>query len=667
MAPAIAGLASAAARAIPKIQQFAKGVGAANDFVKQLGRSADDTAKKVIHFADNLGMTWIKMQDIAFKTARTMAMSREQAMNYNEQLLKSTRELATQYGVTERDLANFQRTYSESIGRNVVLTREQLAHMSALSKITDNATAARLVDEFDKLGMSVKTSLVHVGHLQEKAKAYGVNATKFSRDLASNIKLASSYSFKNGVADIEKMTLKSVALRENLQEIMRSSEKFTEIESTLQTSARLQMLGGSSALFAANPMRNMYNAMADPAKYQEDIEKLAKSFVTYNEKTGETTINPLQAQFAKYTAENLGMSKESFIDVGRAKAQGEAVLKQLGERVKEFSPEQLSAIQNLGRGNFNQETKKYEISWIDEYGEHTRNVEDITEKELKIAQDSQATEESMQVDVKAIRSVLERVHGRVRDTKSLRETENSMQTWLDAQWARIQNWWMPAVSDAYNSIGNSMGERRYANGGIVKPIPHAADGMIIPGDSYYGDRVPAMVNSGEMVINQKQQKGLFSLLSSLAVTGGSVYGLNKLGGRVGYGGLGSTTLLANALGGGKTDMKSIIEAHFITRAIKSMKPLKKLTESIGTTATSSMKANTALADNWKNLTKLMSRDWKDLSHYMGNAFKNSMAPVQRFFTTGRIGSFINGTTNFASNAWVYTSGKGSAIKNAASA
>ena len=191
MAPAIAGLASAAARAIPKIQQFAKGVGAANDFVKQLGRSADDTAKKVIHFADNLGMTWIKMQDIAFKTARTMAMSREQAMNYNEQLLKSTRELATQYGVTERDLANFQRTYSESIGRNVVLTREQLAHMSALSKITDNATAARLVDEFDKLGMSVKTSLVHVGHLQEKAKAYGVNATKFSRDLASNIKLAS--------------------------------------------------------------------------------------------------------------------------------------------------------------------------------------------------------------------------------------------------------------------------------------------------------------------------------------------------------------------------------------------------------------------------------------------------------------------------------------------
>lgn len=43
-------------------------------------------------------------------------------------------------------------------------------------------------------------------------------------------------------------------------------------------------------------------------------------------------------------------------------------------------------------------------------------------------------------------------------------------------------------------------------------VPKFAGGGIVPGSSFYGDRVPALVNSGEMILNRSQQSNLFSML-----------------------------------------------------------------------------------------------------------------------------------------------------------
>lgn len=58
------------------------------------------------------------------------------------------------------------------------------------------------------------------------------------------------------------------------------------------------------------------------------------------------------------------------------------------------------------------------------------------------------------------------------------------------------------IKDSFNSM--------FAGGGIVRK---AAMGTIIPGDSYVGDKVPAMLNSGEMVLNKAEQNTLFKMLS----------------------------------------------------------------------------------------------------------------------------------------------------------
>lgn len=49
---------------------------------------------------------------------------------------------------------------------------------------------------------------------------------------------------------------------------------------------------------------------------------------------------------------------------------------------------------------------------------------------------------------------------------------------------------------------------------IFGSLPQFADGGIVGGSSYFGDRLLARVNSGEMILNQKQQRRLYDLTTS---------------------------------------------------------------------------------------------------------------------------------------------------------
>ena len=647
------GPAIAAIRAIPRIVEGIEMVGSVID-------TAGKHAKQLGSILQRLTGNWLEVNDAAFKTARTMAFGREQALQFNKQLLTATRELATQYGVTAKELADFQKSYAEAVGRNVVLTKEQLAHMSAFAKITDSATAGRLVDEFDKVGIGIRSSLAHVGHMQEKAKAFGVNATKASKSLASNIKLASMYSFKNGVADIEKMTIQSAALRANMDAIMRSSEKFSTIEGALETSAKLQMLGGQVGAFGANPMANMYNALADPAQYMKDVTTMAKSLVTYDKKTGETTMNPIQAMTAKATAENLGMSQQEFMEMAYAGVKNDAVKQQVGNRG--FTDEQMEGIANLARGNFDETTGKYFVTWLQDGKEQKKFVDKISKDELKIAQDSQATEENMMMDVKDIKTILERVHGRARETTSAKEDLQGANEWWETTKANLADGILKPLANSFNWLTKTfLGKQYFSSGGIAKPV-HAAMGTIVPGDSYSGDRVPAMLNSGEMVLNPAQQKSMFNMISSLALNGGMFYGMNKLGGKMGVGGLGSTMLMANMIGGQDAGIKEMVEAHFLKKFIKGMKPFKKSVEGVGKVAEEATKSTSAFKTHWGEFTGQLSKDWNSLTNSLSDSWHKFSRRVsvssRRYFTTGRWGKVTSTIGNagkavgrFTTTAW----------------
>ena len=352
-----AGIGSGLNGAQPAIGRTLNGLNSIKDALETITNDAERLAKA-------FSRRWIEMQDIAFKTARSMAMSREMAMRYDRQLMQTTKDLARQYGITAKEIADFQKAYTEATGRNVILTRQQTESLAALQKIAGNVSVTELVDEFDKVGVGVTRATANIGLLQERAKALGISPAKATKMMADNIKLAASYSFRNGVADIEKMALRATSLRMDMNAVMAASEKFSNIEDAISTAANIQMLGGSFAQQFSNPMGAMYESMADPEAFMKRLERTIAGKGRYDAKTGEVKFDPITMMQMKEMAKQLGISVDKLTNPAMAKVQNEVVQKELEAAGTwgKWSKVEREAIQNLSRTNVDEKTGKHYIT-----------------------------------------------------------------------------------------------------------------------------------------------------------------------------------------------------------------------------------------------------------------------------------------------------------------
>ena len=532
-------MAAAAAKAGNAMGKMAKSANVAFEVLKSMPAQLE----KIKGAAESLSRYWRNFQQTAMETGRALGMSREAAMNFDRALMQEAKDLSRAYGINAKDIAKYQQNYSLATGRNVALTKQQTEQMAALSKVAGDATASKLVEEFSNLGVSVSDTLAYTGQIQERAKFLGLSGTKASATMAENLKLAASYSFRNGVEDIERMVLKSQSLKMNMQSVMSAVDKFSTIQGSIERSANLQMLGGSFAQQFSNPMGALYESMADPAAFQDRIIKAIGGKGTYNAKTGQVDFDPITIAQMKAAAEQLGIDANELGTSAMAIKQNSAIDKEIAG--KGWSKEQMTAIENLSRTNFDEKTGKHYISYIDKEGKsQSKYIEDLKPEELKIAQDSQMTQEKMWDDVHAIKTkIVGSTEGRARGTVSLNENIEGLKEEGRAAASQLQNIYMPTAAGAVNgrdftiwdkfkslfgftgtnskidgasegfsdTSKGSLYNQKFAEGGIV----HADEGAIIPGDSYTGDNVPVQANSGEMILNQQQQGGLFDFLSSI--------------------------------------------------------------------------------------------------------------------------------------------------------
>lgn len=81
---------------------------------------------------------------------------------------------------------------------------------------------------------------------------------------------------------------------------------------------------------------------------------------------------------------------------------------------------------------------------------------------------------------------------------------------------------IPAVTKpVYAAIAAVNGAAALANVIAAKPVKKFEHGGIVPGTSYSGDNVTARVNSGEMILNQRQQQNMFNALNKGGMGGGA--------------------------------------------------------------------------------------------------------------------------------------------------
>lgn len=410
------------------------------------------------------GTMWRDFNDQVIKDTRNLGLTIRDTAGYQLTVIKNSKELMAQYGITAEQMSKFQRNLSEATGRAALLNQQEREGMAAMSKLIGDQTASELIKNFDAIGGSFETAMAHGAQTYELAKRYGLNAEQTSAAFAKNIKLAETYTFANGIQGIQKMTLLSQKLKFDMQEIARSSEKFATIEGTIESAAKLQMLGGNMGAMFSNPMDAMYEAINDLEGFTDRVLAGFSAKGSFNLKTGTVDVNGLDKMFIKQQAEALGMSYESAMKVVQQQVRNKQVESELKG---EFTEEQKAYV--TSNAKFDMATGKH---YIDRFNEVTKRMDKIYTDQLssdtvKQLQDIAAPEEEIRGDVADIRRMLMKRFGE--DAKSLvtqRELERAMREQITAAGAQVIDTPMNAYGGAMNWLRNSSVFRFMADGGI---------------------------------------------------------------------------------------------------------------------------------------------------------------------------------------------------------
>lgn len=298
-----------------------------------------------------VGNYWMQVQDRSFKVARQMGLSREQAAAMTQAQLRMTKELAFEYGVTQEQLMKFQETYTQETGKAVQLTKGEIESMTVMSKLGDDNQAAQWASEMSKYGKGIEETAGEFVIIQDKAKALGLNASKATETIAKNLHLANSYTFIDGTNGIAKMALKAQSLRVDMEQMMGAVDKFQDIQSAIETSANLQMLGGGFAAQFSNPMAALYGGLNDPNQIMDSVIKAVQPEAKYNEKTGEAEISGLGMAKLRAASQQLGVSVEQLSQLAKSQAVNAEVDKAMGANAANMDDQHKSQIENLAHRN----------------------------------------------------------------------------------------------------------------------------------------------------------------------------------------------------------------------------------------------------------------------------------------------------------------------------
>jgi len=279
---------------------------------------------------------------------RSMAGGEKQFNSVNKSI-QNAAETTTMWGVGVKDLAIMQRGYSEAIGRSVLLTEDGYKAMARMAEGTGlgKEFAVEMASGMDKFNISAEKSGTIVENTMNKAAKMGVNGAAAIKSFQNNLKLAQRFNFKGGIAGLAKFSVEATKLRLDMEGIAGMAEKVFRPEGAIEMAAQLTTMGGKFAALG-DPMQLMFQARNDPEKFAKNIGKASAEFGTFNEKTGEFSLNGgLALDRMRELSTITGLSVEKLQEMAEAQARVESVKTKL--KTGMFSEEDTDLISSMAK------------------------------------------------------------------------------------------------------------------------------------------------------------------------------------------------------------------------------------------------------------------------------------------------------------------------------
>lgn len=293
------------------------------DKMKNIVSQLDNTANAI---SDKL----IANENIYRQTGVAMGYGGAEYLGYMQKLQEQA---SKTFNITAEQMKQMTEGYAGTSGRTILMTGDNYDQMTAMSKafgVGQSEIASNLGD-MHIFNTSISDSYNIMNDMYKVATKMGLSTSKFSKDLANNLKLAQKYNFKGGVENMAKLTLWAEKTRFNIQNATTFADKMmsNNISDVLETSAKLQVLGGAASMFS-DPMAMMWEAGNDVgALAKRQAAMFADITGTFDKKTGETTFSEFDLRMIKARAEAMGMNYEDVLSQKRQSNKQGVINKQL--------------------------------------------------------------------------------------------------------------------------------------------------------------------------------------------------------------------------------------------------------------------------------------------------------------------------------------------------
>lgn len=229
-------------------------------------------------------------------------------------------------GVKTEDLVKMQQSYTDEIGRSVLLTGSGLVDLAQMGVATGLGAegAAQMAASMEQFGYSAEGSTTLIEGLMLRSKKIGVSNSVSTKKFQENLKVANSYTFKEGLQGVANMTTYSTKLRINMQSIAGFADKVSSPEGAIQAAASLQVLGGSFANMA-DPMKLLNQGITDMKGLTETYASMLGGLAKVDKKTGEVTINGYDRLRIKAASEAMGVNFDEMMSSVRTKAKRDVI------------------------------------------------------------------------------------------------------------------------------------------------------------------------------------------------------------------------------------------------------------------------------------------------------------------------------------------------------
>ena len=287
-----------------------KGIGEIKNGAKGIYSAVKETLKP-----------WSEANDEAMKYARTMGMSQKTADQFLSKTVSwaSKNDIGLLFNKTTKELIQMQSKYSEVLGRNVQLTDEQKKDMLAMETFLGEDGMMDIANNLENLGMGMSDSAEFVKKQLDSATKSGIVASKLTKTIRENIKMAQNYTFKNGLDGLASMAKKAIQLKTDMSLVDGFANNVSTVEGAITTGAKLQVLGGSYAM-GADPLSMMYESLNDMEGLFDRAVGMAKGKVFYNEQTGNFEMGAMDRYLMKQAATTMGVDPNKMIDVAYRQA-----------------------------------------------------------------------------------------------------------------------------------------------------------------------------------------------------------------------------------------------------------------------------------------------------------------------------------------------------------